>query len=85
MRDQIMEHIKQGIEEQIEQGNVVCQAEDCDSRSLSAEIWENENGDLQGGAVCLNCGTQMPVEISGAGDISDAADDLDDAIDDFGN
>lgn len=85
MRDEIMKQVKQGVEERIEKGHIECQAEGCNSNSLTAEVWETDTGDIQGAAVCIECGTQMPVEITGADSISDAADDLQDAIDDFGS
>lgn len=51
------------VEEQIEAGNMECPADGCNSREFDVEIWENQNGYLQGQAVCHECDSTIELDI----------------------
>lgn len=65
-------------EEQIEAGNMECPAEDCNSRAFDVEIWETQNGYLQGEAICHECESTVELNMD-----NDSIQKVQKAFDDF--
>jgi len=83
--EEILEAMKDDIEESISEGEFECETEDCTSEQFDVSLYVADGSRFEGAAICQECNTRHEVNIpvQGLSGIDDAAQELEDAMSDI--
>lgn len=83
--EEILEEMREEVEQEISEGEFTCEAEGCSSESFDVNLYVADSQHFQGTAICRECNTRNEVNmpVDGMDDLESAFDDLEDAFNDF--
>lgn len=83
--EEILEAMKDDIEESISEGEFECEVDGCTSEHFDVSLYVADGSRFEGAAICRECNTRHEVNIpvQGMGDLDDAAEELEDAMSDI--
>jgi hypothetical protein len=83
--EDILEAMKDDVEDSIAEGEFQCEAEECSSEQFDVSLYVADGSRFEGAAICRECNTRHEVNIpvEGMEDMDDAAQDLEDSMNDI--
>ncbi|CAM2927945.1 hypothetical protein [Halobacterium salinarum] len=80
-RREFLQGFAEEYEKKVEQGEIDCPTDGCDSEVFDAEIWLSNQNHLEGAAICKSCNKRIDLNIDDS-QVHDAVGEIESELED---